>query len=388
MGAWMQSVAQSWLVLELTDSTFYVGLVIALQFTPILLFGLVGGVLADRFDKRKILLVTQSLAALQALVLASLTLSGVVEGWHVMALAGTLGLVNSMDMPTRQSFVSELVGKKDVMNAVALNTSAFNLARIVGPAIAGLLIARFGVGIAFLINGVSFVGVLAALAAMRPQELFRAEGKSRDGLREGLVSGLRYVRETPVVQIPIVLVGVVATFGMNFNVLLPGMSRDMFDIGSEGFGLLMSAMGFGSLLSALLIAFLGKIDPVPTMVRGSLAFSVLVTVFALSPSFPWIGLVVLNLMLVGFATISMTATANTSIQRAAPDHLRGRVMSVYVSIFAGTMPIGSLFAGGVAARYGPEAALWGGGLICLVTGIWAWLRARRLSETELDQTRA
>lgn len=383
----MQNVAQSWLVLELTDSTFQVGMVAAVQFLPVLLFGLFGGVVADRFDKRRILLVTQSLAALQALLLATLTLAGWVQAWQVMVLAGFLGFINVVDMPTRQSIVVELVGKPDVMNAIALNTSAFNLARILGPAVAGLLIARFGVGVAFLANGVSFLGVIVALLAMRSGDLHRGATRPREGLRRGLGQGLAYIRATPAVQIPIALVGLVATFGLNYNVILPGMARDEFAIGATGFGFLMSAFGVGSLAAALAVAFLARLDPLPTMVRGALGFGILGLLFALSPEFPFVWLAAVNLLAVGACMIAMTATANTAIQRTAPDELRGRVMSVYVSIFAGSTPLGALFAGGLASHYGPQVALAAGSVISLAAGIWAYGQMRRLPAGALEASR-
>ena len=388
MGGWMQSVAQSWLVLELTNSTFQVGMVLAMQFLPVLVLGMVGGLVADKVDKRRLLLVTQSLASLQALTLAVLTFGGWVTAGQVMVLAALLGLVNVVDMPTRQSFVVELVGKPDVMNAIALNTSAFNLARIVGPAIAGLLIAQFGVGIAFLCNGVSFLGVILALLAMRSSDLYRGPARAREGLRRGLGEGISYIRKTPVVQIPIVLVGVVATFGLNYNVLLPGMARDQFAIGAQGFGLLMSAFGVGSLLAALAVAFFPRLDPLPTMVRGATGFGALGLVFAFSPWFPSVWLAAFNLLTIGFCMIWMTATANTAIQRTAPDELRGRVMSVYVSIFAGSTPIGSVFAGGLATRFSPQVALATGALLSLAAAIWAGLRTRRLPEGAMDDARS
>ncbi|MCB9463412.1 MAG: MFS transporter [Candidatus Eisenbacteria bacterium] len=388
MGGWMQSVAQSWLVLELTNSTFQVGMVFAMQFLPVLLFGMIGGLFADKFDKRRVLLITQSLAAAQALTLAFLQFRGVVEAWQVMALAAVLGLVNVVDMPTRQSFTIELVGRADVMNAIALNTSAFNLARIVGPAIAGLLIGKLGTQVAFLLNGISFLGVILALLAMRPANLYRGTERAREGIREGLTVGISYIRRTPVVQIPIVLVGVVATFGLNYNVLLPGMARDQFAIGAEGFGLLMSSFGIGSLIAALTVAFFSRLDPVPTMVRGAIGFSLLGLVFAFSPWFPAVWLAALNLLFIGFCMIWMTATANTTIQRTSPDELRGRVMSVYVSIFAGSTPIGSLFAGGLATRFSPQVALAAGSLLSLVAAFWAAARTRRLPEGAMDAARS
>ncbi|MFN8547340.1 MAG: MFS transporter [Candidatus Eisenbacteria bacterium] len=377
MGTWMQSVAQSWLVLNLTNSALQVGLVVGLQFLPVLLFGLIGGVLADRWNKRRFLLVTQSAQAVQALSLGLLTISGQIEAWQVMALAAFLGVTNAFDMPTRQSFVVEMVGREDLMNALALNSSAFNLARIVGPAIGGVLIGKIGVGPVFLINAASYLAVLGGLLLMRESELTNVPRPSSGSLRKNLGEGLCFIGRTPVVLVATALIGSVAMVGMNDSVLLSVMARDVFQIGSEGFGLLMAALGIGSLVAALVIAASPTIDPIRTMLTGAVGFSVLEILFAFSPRLHIVGLSFGLLFGVGFCMILMTATSNTAIQRAAPDELRGRVMSVYVTIFAGSTPFGSMLAGSLAHWKGAPFAFGVGGALALIATFWAFRRARR-----------
>lgn len=379
VGAWMQTVAQSWLVLELTESTFQVGVVVAIQYAPILLFGLFGGVFADRFDKRRTLVVTQSLAALQALGLGLLVASGTVQVGHVMVLAGLLGLVNAVDMPTRQSFVTEMVGRRDVLNAVALNSSAFNLARIVGPAIGGVLIARFGVAPTFFVNAISFGGVILALLRMRPLELQHGSRSLERNVLRSMREGLRYTRTSLLASTSTGLVGIVATFGMNFGVLLPDIARTDFAIGSSGFGLLMSSLGVGSLLSALFLAFFPRLQPKRLMLGGAIGFAVLEMIFAFTPAIGTVPLASGILVLLGFSTICLTATANTTIQRSTPDELRGRVMSIYVAIFAGSMPLGGLFAGSLARAFGAPWALGAGAVLSGAGAAWAWWRLRAWS---------
>lgn len=382
LGTWMQSVAQSWLVLELTHSTFQVGVVVALQFTPVLLFGLFAGVIADRLDKRRALIVTQILSAAQALLLGILTATGTVRPEHVMVMAAFLGMINALDMPTRQAFVAEMVGRADLMNAIALNSSAFNIARIVGPGIGGVIIGVAGVAAAFFINAASFLAVIAGLLAMRKSELHRVERGAKESVWEGMRGGLHYVRSSTVVYVSILLVGIVAMFGMNYNVILPGMARDLFEIGSTGFGLLMSSIGVGSLIAALVIAFFQRLDPIRLMVRGAAGFSILTMAFALSPRYPSLILVGLNLMAIGFCTICLTATANTNLQQTTPDRLRGRVMSIYITIFAGTTPLGSLFAGWLAGRWGAPVALLVGGLAAGIATLWAWQTLRNAAGSD------
>ncbi len=381
IGTWMQSVAQAWLVLQLTNSAFKVGLVTAFQFAPVLVLSMLGGVFADRRIKRRLLLVTQSCAALQAVVLGLLILTGHVQVYQVMALAAVLGLVNAFDIPTRQAFVVEMVGREDLMNAIAFNSSAFNTARIVGPAIGGVLVARFGVGPVFLINAASFIAVLISLAMIRESELHARPNAARESVWHSLQDGLRYVRVTPVVSTAVLIVGAVATLAMNWTVLLSVMAKDVFRIGSQGYGILMAALGIGSVLAALFLAYRSRIDPVRTMVWGAAGLIVLEIAFALSPRAHSMPLSIALLLGVGFAAISMTATANTSIQNRVPDELRGRVMSVYITVFSGTVPLGSLLAGSMAKAWGAPAAMMMGAGTAGLAVIWAVWRLRRVVES-------
>jgi predicted MFS family arabinose efflux permease len=270
-----------------------------------------------------------------------------------------------------------MVGRADLMNAIALNSSAFNIARIVGPGIGGIVIGVAGVAAAFFINSASFLAVIAGLLAMRKSELHHVERGAKESVWAGMRGGLDYVRSSTVVYVSILLVGIVAMFGMNYTVLLPGMARDLFQVGSTGFGLLMSSIGVGSLIAALVIAFFQRLDPIRLMVRGAAGFSILTMAFALSPKFPSLLLVGLHLVATGFCMICLTATANTNLQRTTPDRLRGRVMSIYITIFAGTTPLGSLFAGWLAGRWGAHVALLVGGLAAGIATVWAWQTLRK-----------
>ncbi|MCC7142973.1 MAG: MFS transporter [Candidatus Eisenbacteria bacterium] len=377
IGTWMQSVAQSWLVLTLTDSALQVGLVVGLQFLPVLFLGLFGGVLADRLNKRRFLIVTQSAQATQALLLGLLTVTGQIEAWQVLALAAFLGVINAFDMPTRQAFVVEMVGRGEVMNALALNSSAFNLARIVGPAIGGLLVGRIGAGPVFLINATSYVAVLGGLLLMRESELFNRPAPLTGSVWRNLGDGLRYIGRTPIVLVATTLVGLVCMCGMNYSVLLSVMAKDVFTIGSAGFGLLMASLGVGSVTAALFIAASPRLDPARVMVRGAIGFALLEILFALSPRLHSVPLSFALLFGVGFCMILLTAMSNTAIQRAVPDELRGRVMSVYVTVFAGSTPFGSFMAGSLAGWKGAPFA-WGvGACLALLAALWALLRLRR-----------
>jgi predicted MFS family arabinose efflux permease len=245
-----------------------------------------------------------------------------------------------------------------------------------------VIIGVAGVAAAFFINAASFLAVIAGLLAMRKSELHRVERGAKESVWEGMRGGLHYVRSSTVVYVSILLVGIVAMFGMNYNVILPGMARDLFEIGSTGFGLLMSSIGVGSLIAALVIAFFQRLDPIRLMVRGAAGFSILTMAFALSPRYPSLILVGLNLMAIGFCTICLTATANTNLQQTTPDRLRGRVMSIYITIFAGTTPLGSLFAGWLAGRWGAPVALLVGGLAAGIATLWAWQTLRNAAGSD------
>jgi MFS family permease len=363
-GTWMQSLAQAWLVLTLTDSAFKLGLVSVFQFAPMLVFGLLAGMLADRLPKRKLLVVTQSLSGVLAGVLALLVFTDRVQLWHVYALALGLGVVNAFDMTTRQAFVVDMVGKEHLMNAIALNSSLFNAARIIGPAIAGLLLAVFGPGICFLINALSYIAVVAGLLAMRLEH--RPARMTSRGLQQ-IREGLTYVRATPAVLLPMALVGFVATFGINFNVWIPLLAKQNLHAGASGFGLLMAASGVGSLIGALALAFFMQGPKRLWMLGMAALLGVLELGLALAGAIP-LALPIAMLLLagIGFASSSTMATANTTVQTNSPDELRGRVMSVYMTINTGTAPFGGLIAGGMASRYGTPASLALGGLVTLL----------------------
>jgi MFS family permease len=378
IGTWMQTVAQSWLVLELTGDPFMLGVVAAAQFLPVMLLGLFGGLIADALPKRRTLIATQTAKMALSFTMFGLVASGTVEVWQVVALAALGGLTNVFDMPTRQAFSVEMVGREDIANAVALNSAMFNGARIVGPAVAGLTIGAFSISTAFLIDAISFLAVIGALLAMRDAELRMPPTMARPGsvgeVIDGVREGLGYVGRTPLVLLAVLGVGLVATFGMNFPVIIPALAQDVLHSDASGYGFLMSASGIGSLTAALAIAFARQ--PRPRMiVLGGIVVGAGELALALSGSLP---LSMVLMFLIGFGAISMAATANTTIQLVVPDQLRGRTMSVYVTVFAGSTPIGGLLMGGIASAYGVATSLALGGIACAVVGLGGitWLRTR------------
>ena len=377
IGTWMQTTGQAWLVLQLTHSAWWLGLVGALQFLPVMLLALFGGVIADRVPKRRLLLFTQSFATIQAVILWLLVFTGNIQLWHILVLALMLGLTNALDMPTRQSFVVEMVGRDDLPNAVALNSSLFNMARILGPGLGGLLIAWLGVTPLFLLNAISFIPVIIGLAMIDSSKLntyakpvvervVTAKQNTMQSLREGL----SYIAKTPSVLLIIVVIGAVSLFGINFNVVLPLFATDVLHVGPVGFGLISSAIGFGALVSALWLAWGNKKPNIQSMLLGAIIFCVLEAAFALSQ------LYILSLILivaVGFAQITFSATANTALQTVTPDHLRGRVMSVYMLVFAGSVPLGNLFTGGLAHLYGAPISLLAGAGLSFIAAVTGWI---------------
>lgn len=375
-GTWMQSVAQGWLVLQLTGSGTAVGLVTAAQFVPMLLGGVWGGVIADRFDKRHILFVSQSILASAAALLALVTLTGIVEVWMVFGCALLTGVGTMIDNPTRQAFVSELVGAERVANAVALNSAMFNAARIVGPALAGLVILVAGTGVCFAYNALSYVAVLFSLTRMRPEELHRGKptGKAKGQVR----AGLRYAWATPELRSTILLVAMVGTFALNFTVLTPLLVEFTFDAGPGTLGLLTSAMGGGSLVGALVAAARSK--PTPKLLVGAAgALGVMMLGVAVAPNLIVAGVL---LSLTGAATITFLSTANSTLQLSSSSEMRGRVMSLYLLVFLGSTPIGGPIVGAVAETINPRAGFVVGGVASLVGAVFAagvLLRGRRRS---------
>jgi MFS family permease len=352
-GTWMQSFAQAWFVLQLTNSKVAVGTVTTLQFLPITIFVLFAGVIADRVPKRRFIFFTQTLAMTQAAVLTALVWSGHAHLWHVYVLAFVLGLANAFEQPARQAFVMEMVGKDDLINAVALNAGLFNAARMIGPGIGGFIIATWGVKGAFLLNAISFIPVIVALAMMNSAEFFNVAPRQRGNPISELREGLAYAFRTPAVLLIVIVLIFVGTFGYNFIVMLPLINRYVLHGGPRAFGFLGVALGAGAVISALLIAGRARATKRMIFVAG-FCFSALLGALALSH---WLLVTLLLLLLVGIASTAFQATTNTSIQLTAPDHLRGRVMSLYMLLFAGSTPIGAYLTGQMAEHLGVPAAV-------------------------------
>lgn len=381
-GTWMQSLAQAWLVYEILGATpFQLGLVNVLQFLPVLLFGIPAGIIADRFPKRSIMMVTQSAMMLLAALMAVLVISDTVQLWHVFVIATMFGLANAVDMPTRQAFVSEMVERDALMNAIALNSALFNTGRIVGPAVAGLLLATIGPGPLFGINAISYIAVLIGLWMMNVAPITNTSTVSP---LQRLRDGISYVRADPIVSRTILMVGMIGIFGMNFNVWIPVLASDAFAAGSSAYGQLFSAMGAGSLLGALSLAFSGRGPNRNRMIGAVIAMGVtevFLGVIAVDGTALLLG--ALSLAVVGFASTNAMSTANTLVQTTAPDELRGRVMAVYMTVFAGSIPIGALVAGWVTGQFGIFVSMAMGGTMVLFAGlfqIWSTRHIRRTGE--------
>jgi MFS family permease len=379
IGTWMQQVAQAWLVLELTRDPLWLGVTAAAQFLPVMALGLFAGVAADALPKRQTLLAIQVVMMVLAVALAAVVVTGVVELWMILLLAAALGCTNAIDMPVRQAFAVELVGHRDVVPAVALNSAMFNGARVLGPAAAGLAIGALGIAAAFTINALSFVAVIVALALMRDDELFAPTriARPRDArtVVANLADGFRYIRGTSVVLLALVVVGLGATVGMNLSVLIPVYTTQVLDGDAATFGFLMAASGIGSVAAALSIAFTGRSGPV-RIAAGAIVLGIGELALAATGVFP---VALLLMVVIGYGAILMMATANTTIQLAVPDALRGRVMSFYTTVFASSAPIGGLLFGAIASAAGVVIAVALGGVLAALIGVGAmlWLAAHR-----------
>jgi MFS family permease len=372
-GSWMQRVAQDWLVLELThNSGTALGITTGLQFLPMLLFSLWGGVIADRYPKRRILMATQAVMGGLALILGLLALTGSVRIWQVYLLAFALGMVTVVDNPTRQAFAVEMVGKDGMANAIALNSAVFNLARIAGPAVAGVVIGVLGTPAAFLVNAASYGAVLIGLKLMRPSELHPARRAQRGAgqLREALA----YVRARPSLWMPLILIFFVSTFGMNFQVTNALMSRTVFHTGASAFGLASAVFAAGALGGALLAARRSR-PTLRLLLSTSLAYGVFEILTGLAPDYLTF---LAALVPTGLAVLTFTTAANSSTQLGTAPDMRGRVMGLYMLVFLGGTPIGSPLAGWIAAAYGARASMIAGGVIsALAALVVAALLARR-----------
>jgi MFS family permease len=377
IGTWMQNVAQGWLVLDLTNSPFYVGLVSALGSLGVLLLTIYAGVIVDRTHKHRLIIATQSLSMIPAFALAALVWTKSVAVWQVAGLAAFLGIVNAFDIPARQAFMVELVGRDELVSAIALNSSAFNAARVIGPAVAGVLIGVLGVGACFLLNGVSYLAVIAALLAMRLPPYVRVP--RTDSLWAGLREIVAFIRSDRRVATVVVLMGVLSICGFPYLVMMPVFARDVLHRGAAGYGVLMTSVGVGALIGALAVALLDRRIPKgPTLVAAGAAFGVLLVAFALSRSY--LASVAL-LALTGGTMIVNNALANATIQTIVPDHLRGRVMGFYAFVFVGLAPIGSFSVGTLAERVGTPAAVAAGGALSALAVVLAAWRVPELSRT-------
>ena len=361
IGTWMQTVAQSWLVYRLTGSAVLLGTVGFASQIPVFLLSPIGGVAADRHDRRRILLLTQSASMVLAFALAFLTLTGRIEVWHVLVLASLLGVANGFDIPTRQAFVVELVGRQDLVNAIALNSSMFNGARIVGPAVAGIVVAAVGEGWCFFANGVSYVAVLASLLAI--QVAPREPASTGASPLAQILEGWRFVVRTRPILMLLLLLGLVSLTGMPYATLMPVMAEDVLHAGASGLGLLMGAAGVGALAGALVLARRTSLRGLGAWVAAAaLGFGVALIAFSLSRQF-WLSVILL--LPVGFAMLLQMSSSNTLIQSMVPDELRGRVMSAYSMMFMGMAPLGALLAGTLAEVIGAPATIAAGGAVCI-----------------------
>jgi len=384
IGSWMQSVSLPWLVLQLGGSPLQLGMVMAFMFAPSMFLAPLGGVLADRVDKRRTLIAVNLVAMLQATALGVLAFTGIVEIWHIYLLALVAGFVSAVEWPVRQAFVAELVPREDLVNAIALSSTSFNISRVIGPAVAGVTIAIFGVASNFGINAVSYVSIIVGMLLIDSKLLYNNVPRPDryPSVRESLGEGLRYARATPSVLWPLVLLGGVTGLAMNFQTLLPIFTRDALGMDSGGYGAIFAAMGAGSLIGSLALAFATSQRPMFRLIISGGAFF-LVLAFALG--FVRSPLLAFPLVVgIGLGSMLMVNTINVTVQNSVPDALRGRVMALYVTVFAGTAPLGGLFAGALAEAFGAAFALsTGAALASGVLLMVAWrLRSVRMPQLE------
>ena len=358
----MQAVGQAWLVLELTNSPFALATVTALQQGPVLFSSLFAGVVVDRLPKRRLMFVTQSLFLIQSTTLATLTVTHHIQLWEIYLLALSMGCINVFDGPSQQAFVMELVGREHIVNAVGLNSAQFNGARLLGPAIGGLLIARWDVGVCFSLNAISYVSALTALALLRSREFKAVPPKRRrEGMLSELGDGIRFIWKSPSSMVVVIVLGGIGTFGYNTGTVIPLLAEYSLHAGSRGYGFILGALGLGCVLAGLGVAFRSRSTSGLLLVAGSIYGVLLLSVAYV----PWLPLAVAIFIMLGAGIQTVMATGNTLLQLAAPDELRGRVMSVYTLLMFGSTPIGALFTGFWAERMGISATVALEALLCL-----------------------
>ena len=382
IGTWMQSVAQGWLMHRLTSSPLMLGLLGFSQFLPVMLLSLWAGAIIDAIDKRRLLMLTQTAFLLQALALAILVTTGIIRPWMLLSLALMFGIVNAFDLPGRQSFAVEMVGREDLSNAIALNSAAFNTARVVGPALAGVLLAVVGEAGCFWVNALSYVAVLVGLFRMEMAVRRSVEVTPRRAL-DTTLEGIRYARGVEPIRNLLVLLGFTAGLGFQYMILLPVYAREILHAGPEGYGLLVSAFGLGSLVSAVsMTQRLGRWAMRRNLLTGLTAAAVGMGVFAWSQAFP---LSLAMGFLAGYGLILYVATTNTLIQITTDDRFRGRVMSLYTLMFVGTAPIGALVSGSIAQRFGAPVATTFSAAVLLGGALWVYRRLRVLAAREAER---
>ncbi len=373
VGTWMQNVAESWLVYRLTHSELLLGTAWFCSQIAVFALGPLGGLAADRFSRHKLVVITQTAAMVQAFVLAALTLTGTVRVWHLLTLAGLLGVINAFDMPGRQALVIQMTGREDLLNAISLNSATFNAARVLGPAMAGLVVAAVGEGLCFLLNGVSFLAVIGCLLAMRLPAFTRPAPQSP---WSHLADGFRYAWRHRPVRRMLALMGVACLSGTPVMVLIPVFADALFHRGSRGLGFLMGAMGAGAVVGTLRLARRTKVSALPrVMVTSGIVVGLAYVAFALSPSF-WISLAIMPA--IGFFVMQQLASANTTIQTLIEDAYRGRVMAIYAMTVVGLLPFGSLASGALAGHFGPRPTVAAGGLLAIAAAAaFGWSIQRR-----------
>ena len=380
VGTWMQAVAQGWLVLQLTNSPFWLGLDAFMATAPGFVFTLVGGVFADRIDRRRLLLYTQVVAGLAALALAALVATSVVNRWMVLGFSFVTGCCMSLASPSYLALTYDLVGREDLANAIALNSTQFQLSRVVGPALAGVAFRVFGLAGCFFANGLSFIAVVVSLWMVRMERRSNAvqPSEKRRAIWRDVAEGLSYVRSRPRVSSLLLLAAVNSFFGAPYFTLVPIYARDIFHLGETGLALMMGTAGGGAFCGALLVAYLGDFRRKGWLVLGgAILFGICITGFALSSHLMWSLTFLFGL---GFALVCSIAITNTLLQKLVTDEMRGRVMSMFMLSFIGTMPIGTLLAGTASNHYGPQRTLAVGGLVVTMVGISVLIFNRRLRE--------
>jgi MFS family permease len=375
IGTWLQIVAQSWLVLQLTNSAFLIGLVMALSTLPTLFFTLFGGVIVDRFSKKKILLFTQSIAMVLAFVLGLLTVLGWINVWEICVISFLLGVVNAIDAPARQSFVSEMVSKEQLSSAIALNSGIFNAARVIGPSVAGLLIAVIGTGGAFLVNSASYIAVIIALQLIRIKHVVK---ENNTNAFEAVKEGIQYTIAHPIIRTLIIFIGIISVFGWSYTTVLPIIAKNTFHMEAAGLGYLYAATGAGSFLSTILVGIYSKkISPVLFILGGVCIFSVSLIVFTFITNPHWAAVL---LFFVGFGLLSFASMSNTVIQTLVKNEFRGRVMSIYILMFIGMIPLGNFQIGWVSEKFTTDIAIRIGAVIVLLAGLFILIYKNKIQE--------